>query len=107
MLYNFFLVDNKDGTYHYLLTIYGDGDDDISEESFDGQFDKSDYTGFIDYVESFAQSNEDTYLEIVDVELADKDGYGRFWCDVNNRTYEMEYEDDWNVYVDYKRESGD
>ena len=105
MLYNFFLIDKKDGTYHYLLTIYGDGDDDITEESFDGQFDKYDYTGFIDYVESFAQCNADVYLEIVDNDLVEKDGIGRFWCNVNERTYEMSYEEDWNTYVDYKREN--
>lgn len=103
MLYNFFLIDKKDGTYCYLLTIYGDNDDEIIEEDINWKFNKFDYTEFINYVESFAKYNDNVYIEIVDNDLVEKDGIGRFWCNVNEKTYDMSYEEDWNTYVNYKK----
>lgn len=106
---NFFLNDwrkhneiNKeyktDYDYNFCLTIYAN-DEIIIEENYGGH---NNYSDYIDLIEEYAKHLPFVYLEIANIALCDEDGYGRFWCNVNDKTYYMEYEEDWNEYVNYK-----
>ena len=109
---NFFLLDQKDGTYWYGMNIYDKGKigvdgNVILEYQFNGEygqlkFDPIDYTEYVKFVETVAEYLDTVYIEIIDEELVDEDGYGRFWCNVNDKTYTMEYDEDWNNYVNYE-----
>jgi hypothetical protein len=98
---NFFLIDKKNNNFDYLLEIINFPKDRepvwIDLPSF------KNYKDFHKYVENIANYHNNVYIEIVDDELANEDGYGRFWCYVNDKTYDIEYENDWNIYNDYTK----
>lgn len=102
---NFFLIHHHDTKEYYdsCLIIYYDEDNVMEETSFNDKINRLDFSKYIKFVEEFTKYNDNVFLEIVDFELAQKDGYGRFFAYVNDKSYIIEYDNDWNSYIDYKK----